>query len=142
MAVTILPSANPPGYSLSGKPSELDADAFHPQINANEWSFGAHLDILAAHALLVSAAKSVCQKYDLMFTKLSPIQRKFITHYRCNFCGMLPIYHLNTMHVKRVRCRKCGQLITFRSSGKYGRMRKAVAFEVSKEINGDILHAE
>jgi len=54
----------------------------------------------------------------------------------------LPLYHLDLLHIKRVRCRKCGQLIAFKKKGKYGKLRKEIAFELMKENHGDVMLAD
>jgi hypothetical protein len=84
--------------------------------------------------LLVIRTRDICKKNSIQFAHLSSIQRKFVTHYRCNYCGLLPLYHLNLLHVKRVRCRKCGELIAFKAKGKYGKLRKEIAFQLVKEM--------
>lgn len=84
--------------------------------------------------LLLRRTRVICDRYNIDFSQLSSIQRKFVTHYRCNNCGLLPLYHIDLLHVKRVRCRKCGQLIAFKRKGKYGKLRKEIAFELVKEI--------
>jgi hypothetical protein len=94
------------------------------------------INIQSADELLTKSAQLVCQRHRIAFNQLTGIQRKFVTHFRCDICGLLPLYHVNLTHVKRVRCRKCRQLISFKTHGKYGRIRKAVAFEMAKVING------
>lgn len=84
--------------------------------------------------LLLKRTRVICDRYNIDFSRLSSIQRKFVTHYRCNNCGLLPLYHVDLLHVKRVRCRKCRQLIAFKRKGKYGKLRKEIAFELLKEI--------
>lgn len=95
-------------------------------------------DTASANELLLKSTRSICQRYRIEFSQLSQIQRKFITHYRCTQCGLLPLYHINLLHVKRVRCKKCGQLTGFTAKGKYGKLRKAIAFEIASEIKGDV----
>src|SRR3990170_1207939 len=87
------------------------------------------MDRASTDGMLLNRTRAVCERNNIEFGKLSPIQRKFVTHYRCNQCGLLPLYHLNLSHVKRVRCRKCGQLVAFKKKGKYGKLRKEIAFE-------------
>lgn len=93
-----------------------------------------HLEGPSMDNLLLKRTRVICDRYNIEFSLLSSIQRKFVTHYRCNNCGLLPLYHLDLLHVKRVRCRKCGQLIAFKRKGKYGKLRKEIAFELVKEI--------
>lgn len=78
--------------------------------------------------LLSQKAEQLCKVEGINYKGLEPIQRLFLTHYRCPICKLLPLYHLNLAHPKRVRCTKCGNLISFTSSGKYGRLRKKIAF--------------
>lgn len=78
--------------------------------------------------LLSQKAEHLCRIEGINYKGLEPIQRLFLTHYRCPICKLLPLYHLNLNHPKRVRCGKCGNLIAFTSSGKYGKMRKKIAF--------------
>jgi hypothetical protein len=78
--------------------------------------------------LLSQKAEQLCKVEGINYKGLEPIQRLFLTHYRCPICKLLPLYNLNLAHPKRVRCSKCGNLIGFTSSGKYGRLRKKIAF--------------
>jgi hypothetical protein len=78
--------------------------------------------------LLSQKAEQLCKMEGINYKGLEPLQRLFLTHYRCPICKLLPLYHLNLAHPKRVRCSKCSNLIAFTSSGKYGRMRKKIAF--------------
>ncbi len=86
--------------------------------------------------LLSQKAEQLCNTQGINYKGLEPIQRLFLTHYRCPMCKLLPLYYLNLAHPKRVRCGKCGNLITFTNSGKYGRMRKRIAFTlwISREV--------
>lgn len=86
--------------------------------------------------LLVETARRICEKYKIAFEQLAPIQRKFITHYRCHQCRLLPLNFVDVSHFKRVRCRQCGQLVAFRNCGKYGKLRKEIAYEIWREMNG------
>jgi hypothetical protein len=78
--------------------------------------------------LLSQKAEQLCKIEGINYKSLEPIQRLFLTHYRCPMCKLLPLYYLNLAHPKRVRCGKCGNLISFTNSGKYGRLRKKIAF--------------
>lgn len=78
--------------------------------------------------LLSQKAEQQCSIEGINYKSLEPIQRLFLTHYRCPMCKLLPLYYLNLAHPKRVRCNKCGNLITFTNAGKYGRLRKKIAF--------------
>lgn len=85
--------------------------------------------------LLSQKAEMLCHTHGINYKGLEPIQRLFLTHYRCPICKLVPLYYLNLAHPKRVRCGRCGNLITFTNAGKYGKMRKKIAFLlwVSKE---------
>lgn len=116
----------------------------HPRSLMNEGkSFGVSYgkERASIDGMLLTRTRAVCERNKIEFGKLSPIQRKFVTHYRCNQCGLLPLYHLNLLHVKRVRCRKCGQLVSFKRRGKYGKLRKEIALEFVREIDRDVIHA-
>ena len=84
--------------------------------------------LVSPDLLLSQKAAELCKAEGITYKGLEPIQRLFLTHYRCPICKLLPLYHLNLVHPKRVRCSKCGNLIQFTSSGKYGRLRKKIAF--------------
>jgi len=93
--------------------------------------------VLASPDLLLSQkAEQICKVEGINYKGLEPIQRLFLTHYRCPVCKLLPLYHLNLAHPKRVRCGKCGNLISFTSSGKYGRLRKKIAFMLWVSLEG------
>ncbi len=87
--------------------------------------------------LLSQKAEQLCKIEGINYRGLEPIQRLFLTHYRCPICKLLPLYHLNLAHPKRVRCSKCGNLIQFTSSGKYGRLRKKIAFMLWVSLEGE-----
>jgi hypothetical protein len=86
--------------------------------------------------LLSQKAEQLCRTEGINYKGLEPIQRLFLTHYRCPICKLMPLYHLNLAHPKRVRCGKCGNLIGFTSSGKYGRLRKKIAFTLWVSLEG------
>ena len=88
--------------------------------------------------ILLASSHVVCQRYNIQFSKLSTIQRKFVTHFRCDRCGLLPVYHINLLHMKRVRCGKCGQLIPFKKKGKYGKLRKEIALQVTRRLKEEV----
>lgn len=87
--------------------------------------------------LLSQKAEQLCKTEGINYRGLEPIQRLFLTHYRCPICKLLPLYNLNLAHPKRVRCSKCGNLIGFTSSGKYGRLRKKIAFTLWLSMGGE-----
>jgi hypothetical protein len=78
--------------------------------------------------LLSQKAEQMCKIEGINYRDLVPIQRLFVTHYRCPACKLLPLYHLNLAHPKRVRCGRCSNFVNFTNSGKYGRLRKKLAF--------------
>lgn len=78
--------------------------------------------------LLSQKAEQMCKIEGINYRDLVPIQRLFLTHYRCPTCKLLPLYHLNLAHPKRVRCGRCSNFVNFTNSGKYGRLRKKLAF--------------
>ena len=77
--------------------------------------------------LLDEIAKVACANHQVRYESLSMIQRLFITHYRCEMCGLMPLYYLDLTHTKRVRCDKCRTLVSFKKTGKYGGLRKEIA---------------
>lgn len=96
----------------------------------------ASMEGLFMDEVLLKSTRAICERYKIQFTQLTTIQRKFVTNYRCSQCGLLPLYRLNLLHVKRVRCRSCGQLISFKRKGKYGKLRKEIAFELLRRVQG------
>jgi DNA-directed RNA polymerase subunit RPC12/RpoP len=91
-------------------------------------------ELVHYEGLLREVSRKVCMIESITFEQLSPIQRMFVTHYRCHDCGLLPLYYLDLSHIKRVRCKRCDQLLSFKSSGKYGRIRKKIAFALNKAV--------
>jgi hypothetical protein len=83
--------------------------------------------------LLAEKADQVCTAEGISYVKLKPIQRLFLTHYRCHKCKLLPLHYLDIAHLKHVRCRACGHQVSFTNSGKYGRLRKKIALSLSRE---------
>lgn len=81
--------------------------------------------------LLDIKAEQVCKAEGINYKDLEPIQRLFLTHYRCPTCKLLPLYNLNIRYPKRVRCGRCGQLIAFKNAGKFGKLRKKIALLLS-----------
>ena len=88
--------------------------------------------------LLTQKAEQLCSTEGINYKSLEPIQRLFLTHYRCPICKLLPLYNLNLAHPKRVRCGKCSNLISFTNAGKYGRLRKKIAFALQLPADGRI----
>jgi hypothetical protein len=126
-------------------PGELEEDkALHPYEDVpSQFQYGSRLRLVelrlgqSNNELLLRTTKVVSQRYGMEFARLSPIQRKFLTHYRCSQCGLLPLYHVILTSPKRVRCGKCHQMMPFRRRGKYGKMRKDIAIEFMKICKGD-----
>ena len=83
--------------------------------------------------LLSQKAEQICKIEGINYWDLVPIQRLFLTHYRCPTCKLLPLYHLNLAHPKHARCGRCSNLVNFTNSGKYGRLRKKIALSLSRE---------
>ncbi len=78
---------------------------------------------------------------DLLFEEegidrraIKPLQRMNLIRYQCPVCKLLPLYLLDLSHIKKARCGKCGQLVSFKSSGKYGKMRKKIAVRMWRVI--------
>ena len=86
---------------------------------------------------LLTTSNNACANRNINFKCLTPIQRLFITHFRCHECGLLPLYYIDISHVKRVRCMRCAHLISFTSSGKYGKLRKEIAFTLLRQLKDD-----
>jgi DNA-directed RNA polymerase subunit RPC12/RpoP len=104
------------------------------QLEESDYSFSSETGKHSWERLLAMHARAICVKYNLRLEEFTPIQRKFLTHYRCGQCGLLPLYHLDLSHIKRVRCRNCKHLVAFTTKGKYGKMRKHIAIGLSKLI--------
>ncbi len=90
---------------------------------------------LAGEASLRTNVKLACREEGIVYETLGPIQRLFLTHYRCPTCKLLPLNYVNVEHPKRVRCGMCGTQISFRNSGKYGKLRKKIAFMLKRGEN-------
>lgn len=43
--------------------------------------------------LLSQKAEQLCKAEGINYRGLEPIQRLFLTHYRCPICKLLPLYH-------------------------------------------------
>ena len=82
--------------------------------------------------LAPGAIETVCAEQGLSFGAMGPVQKFFLTHYRCSFCKMLPLMLLDLSRPNRARCGRCGQLVTFSGAGKYGKMRKKLALMIWK----------
>ena len=86
---------------------------------------------------LVEVARLVCARQGFRYESFSPIQRLFITHYRCHACGLMPLFNIDYGHTRRAKCKKCNSLITFRQTGKFGRMREEIARAFTKHCLTD-----
>lgn len=86
--------------------------------------------------LIERAAYVLCEAEGLSYRAMTPIQRLFLTHYRCSFCKLLPVYNLDLSSHRKARCGKCGHLITFSGTGKYGKMRKKLALMIWQAKKG------
>ena len=89
--------------------------------------------------LLDQQVSILCNAEGISSHAMTSIQRMFLTHYRCSACKLLPLYRLDLSHIKRARCGRCGQLVSFTTAGKYGKMRKKLAvmlWEVTKGGGG------
>lgn len=86
--------------------------------------------------ILTDATSRACEEYGISFGSMSPIQRMFATHYRCNCCKMLPLYKLDLSSTRRAKCSLCGHHVPLKNSGKYGKVRKQVAKVLSVELIG------
>lgn len=82
--------------------------------------------------LLDEKARLVCRDENLSYASMSPIQRLFLTHYRCSVCKLQPLYLLDITCSRKARCSKCGHKVQFKNSGKYGRLRKKLALLLKK----------
>ena len=133
-----LPSENKAASSVRFQLSQ----EIQPLVQEKHSGIFSQVEGLSMDHFLLASTKAICERYKIHFANLSTIQRKFVTHYRCGQCGLLPLYHLDLLHIKRVRCRKCGQLIAFKKKGKYGKLRKEIAFELMKELHGGVMLAE
>jgi len=86
---------------------------------------------------LVEVARLVCARQGSRYESFSPIQRLFITHYRCHACGLMPLFYIDYSHTRRAKCKICNSLITFRQTGKFGKMRKEIARAFTKRCLTD-----
>lgn len=70
------------------------------------------------------------------YKDMTPVQRVFLTHYWCPICKLLPLYALDLRHRNKVRCGKCRNVISFPGKGKYGKVKKKLAFLLWQERGG------
>src|SRR5581483_6463760 len=83
---------------------------------------------LGLEQAMSESTRRACATAGISLAGLTPIQRMFLTHYRCSNCKMLPLYHLDLKNSKRPRCGVCRSHVALRNSGKYGKVRKQIAF--------------
>ncbi|WP_415280992.1 hypothetical protein [Candidatus Nitrososphaera sp. FF02] len=86
--------------------------------------------------MLERKASSLSRLEGFSYLELTPMQRLFVTSYRCPVCKLLPLYALNLEHRNKIRCGRCGNVILFPGKGKYGKLRKKVAYAVWCELRG------
>ena len=91
---------------------------------------------MAEERLIERAAHVLCEGEGLSYRAMTPIQRLFLTHYRCSFCKLLPVYNLALSSPRKARCGKCGHLISFSGTGKYGKLRKKLALVIWEARKG------
>jgi hypothetical protein len=77
---------------------------------------------------LTELTQKACASLGISYAEMTPIQRMFATHYRCPKCKMLPLYRLDLSLSRRARCGLCGHHVALKNAGKYGRVRKQIAF--------------
>lgn len=103
----------PSGYDVKGSP--------------NNYYYNNIQQLAPMERLLQQKVDDLCRSEGINTLEMSTIQKLFITHYRCCTCKLLPLYRLDLSHLKKVRCGRCGQLVSLTNSGKYGRIRKKLA---------------
>jgi hypothetical protein len=129
-------SSVPPNYVAEYAAGQMSFDSrrmVRPRTTPVEIEYS----LVWSEDLLLKATRLICQRHNLSLVNLTSIQKKFLTHYRCSNCGLLPLYYVNVSHAKRVRCNRCHDLVPFKARGKYGKIRKAIAFELAKDAKGD-----
>ena len=83
-------------------------------------------------------ARAVCKDVGINYNEMSPVQRLFLTHYKCSICKLVPLDYIDMRYHKKVRCGQCGHIVSFTSAGKYGPMRKKLAMFLGiSEAEGD-----
>jgi hypothetical protein len=87
--------------------------------------------------ILNDSARQVAATAGISYDGLSIIDRLLMTRFRCQLCGVLPLYYLDIKYLNKIRCGKCSMIVSLRnSSGKYGRIRKRIAIETCRAIDG------
>lgn len=77
--------------------------------------------------------EALCAAEGMSYISMTPIQRLFLTHYRCFFCKMLPLYELDVSSRNRARCGRCRHLVSLTGGGKYGKIRKRLAMAMRQQ---------
>ncbi|HVX02388.1 MAG TPA: hypothetical protein VHA09_04475 [Nitrososphaera sp.] len=114
-----VPSSSPSPYDTTGK---AEAEGEKTAAPAGEM-----MTMTSMERLLEQNMGELCRAEGISRVEMLPIQRMFVTHYRCHACKLLPLYRLDLSHIKRPRCGRCGHLVSFTNAGKYGKMRKKLA---------------
>ncbi len=117
-------------YELEGYPSNFESI---PSPEFPEFSGSASKNQTEAkEQRLFLIAKKVLSSQGIEFHRLSSIQLKFLTHYLCEFCGIVPLYSVQFLD-SRYRCGMCGSSLHFANRGKYGRVRSQIAQRYANE---------
>ena len=88
-------------------------------------------------SILDRRASIVSKGLGVSYEDMSPSQWIFLTHYWCPECKMLPLYNLDLRYLNKVRCGKCRTVISFPGRGKYGKIRKKLAFLLWQESKNE-----
>lgn len=86
--------------------------------------------------MLDRKASILSKNEGFSYKDMTPVQRVFLTHYWCPMCKLLPLYALDLRHRNKVRCGKCRNVISFPGKGKYGKIKKKLAFLLWQERKG------
>jgi hypothetical protein len=114
-------------YELEGYPPNFES------IPSPEFSGSATKNQLESNEQrLFLMAKDVLSSEGVEFQLLSSIQLKFLTHYRCEFCGLVPLYSIQFLD-SCYRCGTCGNGLHFADRGKYGRVRSQIVQRYANE---------
>ena len=107
--------------------AQCDADVVVLDYDSAEGSLDRMLD---------RKASILSKDQGFSYRDMTPVQRVFLTHYWCPICKLLPLYALDLRHRNKVRCGKCRNVICFPGKGKYGKIRKKLAFLLWQETRG------
>jgi hypothetical protein len=86
-----------------------------------------------AEGRLQRTIEALCAAEGMSYLSMTPIQRLFLTHYRCFFCKMMPLYELDLSSRNRAKCGRCRHLVSLTGGGKYGKIRKRLAMAMYDE---------